>query len=330
MDLLGAIEANFLTPIVLSFVLGMAAGLAKSDLSIPEAIAKGMAIYLMFAIGLKGGVSFAEAGLSLNAVAAAVAGMALSFCLPFIAFALLRGFAGVDRINAAAVAAHYGSISIVTFIAASELLRGLGYSYEGYLVAVVALMETPAIISGLILASRGKEEGKQTGKRGMDKELLREVLLNGSVVLLIGAFIIGWMTGGSGLEEVSGFFVDPFKGVLCLFLLDMGLVAARRLREARVLSVRLVIFGVVMPCIGATLGCLLGFALGLSVGGATVLAVLGASASYIAVPAAMRLALPEANTALYITLSLAITFPFNVTLGIPLYLAATQALYGGT
>ncbi len=326
MDLLGAIEANFLTPIVLSFVMGMAAGLAKSDLSIPEAIAKGMAIYLMFAIGLKGGVSFAEAGLSVDAVLAAVAGMALSFALPFLAFALLRGFARVDRINAAAVAAHYGSISIVTFIAASELLKGLGYTYEGYLVAVVALMETPAIISGLILASRGRAA---SGAASVDKELLREVLLNGSVVLLIGAFLIGWMTGGAGLEEVSGFFVDPFKGVLCLFLLDMGLVAARRLREVNVLSLRLVVFGLAMPCIGAALGAVLGYLLGLSVGGATVFAVLAASASYIAVPAAMRLALPEANTALYITLSLAVTFPFNVTLGIPLYLAGAEALYGG-
>lgn len=316
--------SNLVSPIILSFLLGLVAALARSDLSFPEAIAKGLSLYLLFAIGFKGGASVAAHGVDVRLVIALLAGMVLSLGLPFIAFALLRSMARVSVIDAAAVAGHYGSISIVTFVAASSLLAGLGIAAEGYMVAVAAAMEAPAILSALWLAARRGGGGERVGG-----DLWREILLNGSIVLLLGAFVIGWVTGEEGLAEIASFIVDPFKGVLCLFLLDMGLVAGRGLRASRgVLSLGAVGFGLLMPLAGATLGLGAGLALGLSLGGVVLLMVLSASASYIAVPAAMRVALPEANPALSLTLSLGVTFPFNLTLGIPLYLMVADAVTG--
>jgi len=324
--MLEAAAASLASPMILAFVLGMAAGLARSDLSIPEAMSKGMAIYLMFAIGLKGGATMASTPLDATAAGAILAGVLLSFTLPLLAFALLRGPGGAERTTAAAVSAHYGSISIVTFVTAAQFLTERGIPYEAYLLAVVALMETPAILSGLWLA---RDKAREGPGKGLSGELLREICLNGSVVLLIGAFAIGWIVGPGGVEPVLPFFEELFKGVLCLFLLDMGLQAAARLRGVKVLTVRLVAFGLYMPPLGAAIGLLTGWAIGLGPGGATLLGVLCGSASYIAVPAAMRLALPQANPAVYVTLSLAVTFPFNVVVGIPLYLAAAGLLYGG-
>jgi hypothetical protein len=317
--------SNLLSPMVLFFALGFAAALARSDLSIPEPIAKAISLYLMLAIGFKGGASLASTGLDPTMVTAALCGIGLSFMLPFLAFALARGIARLAPVDAAAVAAHYGSISIVTFVSAGEFLRMVGIEFEGYMVAVMALMETPAIISGLWLARRHLKRKDAASAQG---EVLREVFLNGSVVLLTGAFVIGAVTGAKGMATVGPFVDAPFKGVLCFFLLDMGLIAANRLRGTRTLSVRFVAFGVMMPLIGGLIGTALGAAIGLSVGGTALFGVLGASASYIAVPAAMRLALPEANPAVYLTLSLAITFPFNLTIGIPLYLAAARWVSG--
>ena len=272
---------NLISPIILSFVLGVAAALARSDLSIPEAAAKAMSIYLLFAIGFKGGVS---------------------------------------------VAAHYGSISIVTFVAAISMLESSGIASEGYMVAVAATMEAPAILSALWLVARGA--GAQA--KGMDSALIREIMLNGSIVLLVGAFFIGWATGEDGLAEISSFIVSPFKGVLCLFLLDMGLVAGRGLRQGGgILRPGVLLFGVLMPLVGASFGLGAGVLLAMSPGGVALMMVLSASASYIAVPAAMRVALPEANPSLYLTLSLGVTFPFNLTLGIPLYMAVAQLVTGG-
>ncbi|MFN3233317.1 MAG: sodium-dependent bicarbonate transport family permease [Alphaproteobacteria bacterium] len=330
-DLFSIALSNLLSPMVLFFALGFLAALARSDLSIPEPIAKGLSLYLMLAIGFKGGAGVAAHGIDTTLLLTAVAGVALSFLLPFIAFALLKRLSKLDGIDAAAVAAHYGSISIVTFVSGSEFLGLMGVSYEGYLVAVMALMETPAIISGLWLASRylkRDEDGGNSDGNGQS-ELFREVFLNGSVVLLIGAFVIGAATGSKGMETVAPFIDAPFKGILCFFLLDMGLIAASRLREARVISPGLISFGLIMPLIGATFGIAAGWLIGLSIGGTALMAVLSASASYIAVPAAMRLALPEANPAVYLTLSLAITFPFNLTVGIPLYLSVAQMTAGG-
>ena len=318
---------NLLTPMILSFGLGLIAALARSELTIPEAMAKAMSIYLLFAIGFKGGVSVATHGVDGHLVASLLAGVALSFLLPFVAFALLRVLTAMSALDAAAVAAHYGSISIVTFVTATSVLSGQGIESEGFMVAVAAAMEAPAIISALWLATR---DGARAGSAvRVDARLWHEILLNGSIVLLLGAFVIGALTGPPGMARIESFIVSPFQGVLCLFLLDMGLVAGRGLRGVRgLLGPGAVIFGIVMPLIGATAGMAAGVALGLSAGGLALMMTLGASASYIAVPAAMRVALPEANPALYLTLSLGITFPFNLTLGIPTYVALAQWIAG--
>jgi hypothetical protein len=322
--MLGLAATNLVSPIILSFVLGLFAALARSDLSFPEAVAKGLSLYLLFAIGFKGGVGVAAHGVDARLAAALFAGVALSLLLPFVAFLLLRTLARISVVDAAAVAGHYGSISIVTFVAATSLLAGVGIASEGYMVAVAAVMEAPAIVSALWLATRaGKGESRIAG------ELWREILLNGSIVLLLGAFAIGWITGEEGLAEIESFIVAPFKGVLCLFLLDMGLVAGRGLRSSgNVLSPGAIAFGILMPLAGAALGLTAALLLGLSQGGMVLLMVLAASASYIAVPAAMRVALPEANPALSLTLALGVTFPFNLTLGIPLYMMVAGALQG--
>lgn len=311
---------NLNSPMILSFVLGLSAALVRSDLSFPEAIAKGMSLYLLFAIGFKGGVGVAAHGADARLVAALLAGVVLSLVLPFLAFVLLRSLAQVSIIDAAAVAGHYGSISIVTFLTASALLTERGVPAESYMVAIAAAMEAPAILSALwLVAWRGEGVEKQGAKAW------REILLNGSIVLLVGAFAIGWFTGQDGLAQIESFIVSPFKGILCLFLLDMGLVAGRGLLSSRgILKPGMLIFAVLMPLTGATLGLAAGLALGLSQGGVTLMMVLCASASYIAVPAAMRVALPQANPGLSLTLSLGLTFPFNLILGIPLYLAVTE------
>jgi uncharacterized protein len=326
MDSILALAAdNLLSPIILFFALGLAAAFARSDLSIPEAVAKGLSIYLLFAIGFKGGASVADHGIDATLLMSLAAGLVLSFAIPFVAFGLLRTMTRLSVTDAAAVAGHYGSISIVTFVAASSVATSAGLSPEGYMVAVAAVMEAPAILSALWIVARF---GKSTAE--MEEGLIREILLNGSIVLLVGSFLIGWITGAEGMALVAPFIVAPFQGVLCLFLLDMGLVAGRGLREARsVLTPGLFGFGILMPVIGSCFGLVAGLLLGLSPGGVMLFMTLSASASYIAVPAAMRVALPEANPSVYLTLSLGVTFPFNLTLGIPLYLAVSQALTGG-
>ena len=283
-----------------------------------------MSNYLLFSIGCKSGVAEAENGIDAQLLGTLAAGFVLSAAIPFIAFALLRVLTKLDTLNAAAVAGHYGSISIVTFVAASSVLSSAGLTAEGYMVATAAIMEAPAILSALWLASRASGESR------MDAGLLREILLNGSIVLLVGSFFIGLGTGTEGLEMVAPFIVAPFNGVLCLFLLDMGLIAGRGLRETKgELGGGTIVFGIVMPVLGATFGLGAASLLGLTTGGTLLLMTLSASASYIAVPAAMRVALPEAKPAIYLTLSLGITFPFNLVLGIPLYLAVASAVNGG-
>nr|WP_290428543.1 sodium-dependent bicarbonate transport family permease [Defluviimonas salinarum] len=315
---------NLLSPIILSFALGLAAALARSSLSVPEAAAKALSIYLLFAIGFKGGASVAAHGLDARLALALVAGIGLSFAIPIVAFTLLRSLTRMSRVDAAAVAGHYGSISIVTFVSATAILTSRAIDYEGYMVAVAAAMEAPAIVAALWLAARGGSGVK------MDAELWREVMLNGSIVLLIGAFLIGAVTGERGLAEIESFIVSPFKGVLCLFLLDMGLVAGRGLKQSRgLLSAGAVVFAGLMPMIGAAMALPVALMLGFSAGGTALMMTLAASASYIAVPAAMRVALPEANPSIYLTLSLGVTFPFNLSLGIPLYVAVAGLFAGG-
>jgi hypothetical protein len=326
-QILSLAAENLLSPIILFFVLGFAAAYAKSDLTVPEAVAKAMSLYLLFAIGFKGGASVASHGVDTTLILSLVAGVVLSFVLPLIAFALLRVMSGLDVTNAAAVAAHYGSISIVTFVAGTSVLDSAGLAGEGFMVAVAAAMEAPAILAALWLIAR---YGDKSNSEEMDGELLREILLNGSIVLLIGSFLIGAITGVDGLARIESFIVAPFQGVLCLFLLDMGLVAGRGLRSAAgVLRPGLLAFGIVMPLVGSLFGLAAGMLIGLSAGGVALFMVLSASASYIAVPAAMRVALPEANPSIYLTLSLGVTFPFNLTLGIPIYLAIARTVTGG-
>lgn len=321
-EILASAGNNLTSPIILAFVLGFFAAIVRSDLTIPEAMAKGLSIYLLFAIGFKGGVSVASNEFDIGVLMSLIAGTLLSLLMPLLAFALLKALTRLDNLNAAAVAGHYGSISIVTFVAATSALELYGIAAEGYMVAVAAAMEAPAIVTALWLASRGDSNSR------MNADMFREILLNGSIVLLVGAFAIGLITGAEGMKEVESFIVTPFKGVLCLFLLDIGLVAGRSLLQSHKLITRgLLAFGVIMPVLGSMLGLATALLLNLSEGGAVLLMVLSASASYIAVPAAMRVALPEANAGIYLSLSLGITFPFNLTLGIPLYLAAANALY---
>jgi hypothetical protein len=324
-NILGLAITNLGSPIILSFALGLAAAFARSDLTVPEAVAKGLSIYLLFAIGFKGGAAVAAHGLDTRLVLTLLMGGVLSFAIPFVAFGLLRVMTQLSTLDAAAVAGHYGSISIVTFVAATSVLTSQGIASEGYMVAVAAVMEAPAILAALWLVSRSSGGGER-----MDPDLWREILLNGSIVLLVGSFLIGWITGEDGLAQISSFIIAPFQGVLCLFLLDMGLVAGRGLRQSKgVMTAPVFAFGVVMPLVGGTFGLLAGLLLGLSTGGVVLFTTLAASASYIAVPAAMRVALPEANPSIYLTLSLGVTFPFNLTLGIPIYVAVASALTGG-
>jgi hypothetical protein len=282
----------------------------------PESVAKFLALYLMMAIGFKGGAAVVKSGVDLRLLGVMAAGIVLSAVIPLIGFALLKTTTRLSAVDAAAVAAHCGSISIVTFVAATQAISSLGIAYEGYLIAVAAVMETPAILTALVLARRA---GARSGDEPMGA-LIREIGLNGSVVMLIGSFAIGVVTGEPGLKAVDPFIGQLFLGMICLFLLDMGLIAGRGMREGlKMLSPAAIAFGLYMPLISAGLAFLACTALGLSLGGTALMITLAALASYIAVPAAMRLALPEAKPSIYLTLSLGVTFPFNLTLGIPLY-----------
>ncbi len=308
-----AIDA-LLQPVVLFFLLGALAAAVRSDLVIPEAVAKAISLYLMMSIGLRGGAEVAESGFTHDMALAGGAGLALSFLLPLPAFWLLRTLGKLDRTNAAAVAAHYGSVSVVTFATGSEILRQAGMAPAGFMVGVLAVMETPAIITGLLLARAGKSDS--LASRG---GLLHETFLNGSVILLLGSFLIGMIDGKEGLKAVAPVFDVPFRGMLCIFLLDMGLIAARRLMDRRALTARTVALALLLPVVNGSFGVLLGSWLGLDAGSAAALGILAGSASYIAVPAVMRLALPAADPGLYLGMSLAVTFPFNLTLGIAWY-----------
>ena len=315
---------------VLFFVLGILAARLESDLEIPQAIGKGLSLYLMLSIGFRGGAELAHAGYSAFLLIILLVALVLSFLLPVVSYGLLRATTRLDGLNSAAVAAHYGSVSVVTFVTATAFLSQKNIAFDGYMVAVMALMETPAIITGLLLG-RSHQSGSASENPAplLSGVVLREVFVSGTVLLLLGSLVIGAISGEKGMEAVKPFLVDPFKGILCLFLLDMGLLTAQRLGDFRALGWSLVAFGVYMPLLGGLIGMVIGWGLGLGVGSTTLLAVLTASASYITVPAAMRHALPQANPSIYVTLSLGVTFPFNVTVGIPLYFSFTQLLVSG-
>ena len=262
---------------------------------------------------------------ALTAVAAA---FGLGVLLPILAYAILRGLGRIDRLNASAIAAHYGSVSAGTFLTAVAFLDSVGVKYETYPVIMLAIMESPAILIGLVLAGMSRREtGAVNAREGVTGNLVREAFTNGSIVLLFGSMLIGALATPNSVGKILPFFDSVFMGVLCLFLLDMGMEAARRLGDFRRVGVFLIGFGLAMPLLGAAAGLAVGhWLLGFGVGGTLLVAVLGASASYIAVPPAMRLAIPEANPSFYLTLSLGVTFPFNVVIGIPLYYSAAQWL----
>lgn len=322
--------SNLLIPAVLFFALGFLAQAVKSDLKFPPELAKALSIYLLLGIGLKGGVELSHANMS-HAMEAVVAALVLGFALPVIAYAIL--LAGrIDKLNASAIAAHYGSVSAGTFLTAIAYLNAQQITYESYPVIMLAIMESPAIIVGLLLARFSRASvhaGEDNARENHMGELLRDAFTNGSVVLLFGAMLIGYVVKPNSLETITPFFGTLFMGALSLFLLEMGMEAGKRIGEFKRVGWFLVGFGVLMPLIGGVIGLLVGhYWLGFGEGGLLLVAVLGASASYIAVPPAMRLAIPEANPSYYLTLSLGVTFPFNVLVGIPLYHYMATRLVG--
>lgn len=314
-----ALAANLLSPVVLAFVLGVVASLVRSDLRLPDALYNGLSIYLLLAIGLKGGVELSETPLGVFA-GPALATLALGIVTPLTAYAVLRRLGRFSRVDASAIAAHYGSVSAVTFIVATSYGAATGAVAEGFLPALVAVLEVPAIVVALMIAFIGSE------RAGSWRDALHEVLAGRSVVLLAGGLAIGWAVGRDGFAPAAPFFVSGFQGALVLFLLEMGILAGSRLRDLRRVGPFLVGFGVLVPIVHGLLGVWAGGLAGLSAAGSAVLGAMVSSASYIAAPAAVRIALPEANPTYYLTASLGVTFPFNVTLGIPLYYAAAAWL----
>ena len=302
---------------VLFFLLGLAARLAGSALRVPQALYETLSIYLLLAIGLKGGMELARQPLAELAPQVAAC-LALGFAIPFAVVPLLQRL-GFDRNDSASLAAHYGSVSVVTFAVASAYLERLGIAHEPHAALWLAVMEAPALVSATLLGRRGAAHGDGTWKH-----LARDVLAGPSVMLLIGGLAIGTVLGPSGIAALTPVFISPFKGVLCLFMLELGLVVGERCGDLRRFGARLLLVGLGLPPLLAVVGAGVGAALGLSPGGVALLATLAASASYIAAPTAMRIALPQANPALSITAALAISFPFNVVLGIPLYARMAQ------
>lgn len=305
--------------VVFFFLLGVFARVVKSDLRLPEALYETLSIYLLLAIGLKGGIELSKQ--PLISLAPQVLGcMLLGALIPFAVFPVARALR-LSQPDAASLAAHYGSVSVVTFAVATAALTRAGIPYESHAALWVAVMEAPGLISGIVLARLGR------GVAGTQwRELAHDVLFGKSVLLLLGGLLIGAIAGVDGTAPIKAVFIDPFKGVLALFLLELGLVAGGRLAEVRRFGAVVLVLGIGLPPLLALAGAALGWALGLSTGGVAVMAVLAASASYIAAPTAMRIAVPQANAALSITAALGITFPFNIVLGIPLYIGLAQRL----
>ncbi|HRP94797.1 MAG TPA: sodium-dependent bicarbonate transport family permease [Rhodocyclaceae bacterium] len=311
-------------PIILFFLLGLTAGLLRSELRLPAAVYDLVSMLLLLAIGMKGGVELAKQ--SFGALLPQVlAVMAMGLLLPVVAYPVLRFAGRFKRADAASIAAHYGSVSVATYAVAAAWFASRQIEFEAHMPLLLAVLEIPAILVGIVLA------------RGLSREIrldtvAHEVFLGKGIVLLIGGLLIGWISGPEDIAPLEPLFFDLFKGILALFLLEMGLITAAHFGSLKRYGVFLVLFGVGMPLFSSLVGTALGYMLGLSVGGTAMLATLAASASYIAVPAAMRISVPEANPTLSLAASLGVTFPFNVLVGIPLYHAlATRAhaLFGG-
>ncbi len=320
---------NLLSPPVLFFALGVIAVLVRSDLEIPAPLPKLFSLYLLLAIGFKGGVELQHSGLGAQVLGTITAAVLMSALVPLYSFLVLRR--RLDTFNAAAIAATYGSISAVTFITAETFLGITEVAHDGFMVAALALMESPAIIVGLLLVSlTGAAAGHRPDGQGLRwGALLHEAFLNSSVLLLLGSLVIGVLVAScspSGLEKMEPFTGDLFYGALSFFLLDMGIVAAQRLGELRQAGAFLIGFALLMPLFNSAVGLGVSWLLHLPPGDSLLFMVLSASASYIAVPAAMRMTVPQANPSLYISTALAVTFPFNIIVGIPLYMAMVNAV----
>lgn len=307
--------------VILFFLLGVFARLVKSDLRLPEALYETLSIYLLLAIGLKGGLELSRQPL-IDLLPQVLAVMLLSFLIPFLLYPFLRvlRFSVADS---ASIGAHFGSVSVVTFAVVTATLMRAGIPFEGHAALWVAVMEAPGIVAGVLIAKLFADGAKTGAANAMQlKTLLHDVIFGKSVLLLLGGLLIGYIGGVEGTQPIQALFVDPFKGVLALFLLELGLVAGAHLSLLRQYGARVILIGVMVPPVLAMFGLLLGILLGFSVGGIAVLATLAASASYIAAPTAMRIAVPEGNAGLSITIALGVAFPFNIVLGIPLYIAA--------
>ncbi len=320
--MLDLVLANLLSPAVLCFALGVLACRLGSDLRLPEPVQTALSAYLMLAIGLRGGAELAQVPLA-ELAAPMGAALLMGCAIPLGVFLVLRRLAGLALADAAALAAHYGSVSAVTFAAVTAMLDSQGVPFEGHATALLAVMEVPAIVVGIGLAQLLGAAGGRTSLAP-----LGGVIASKSVLLLLGGLAIGALAGPAGLRPVQPFFTGMFPGVLCLFLLELGRLAAERLGDFAKVGGRLLAFAVLAPLVQATLGLLVAAAAGLGEGGAVIFATLCASASYIAAPAAVRAALPEANPSLYLTCALGITFPFNIAVGLPLYQAMAAWLYG--
>ncbi len=314
---------NPIDPIILFFLLGLFAGLARAELRLPAAIYDFVSILLLLAIGLKGGIELAKQPFG-DLLPQMLAVLAMGFLLPLVAYPLLRQFGRFARADAASIAAHYGSVSVGTYAVAVAYFGTREIFCEAHMPLLLVLLEVPAILVGIVLA-RGMSRDTRWGA------VMHEVFLGKGIVLLLGGLLIGWAAGPEGVVSIKPLFFDLFKGILAIFLLEMGLITAAQIGSLRQYGLFLLAFGVVFPIFSAVIGTLLGWALGLSVGGTAVLATLAASASYIAVPAAMRVSVPEANPTLSLTAALGITFPFNVLVGVPLYhtmAERTHAFFG--
>lgn len=320
--MLGSIlAANLLSPVILAFALGVVARLVRSELRLPKELYASLSIYLLFALGLKGGVELSHASLPRFAWPAAVT-VLLGCLTPLTSYVVLRRLGRFDAANSAAIAAHYGSVSAVTFIAAQTFVTAMGAQPEGFMPTLLTLLESPGIHIALAIGVL------QTGTGRPLRETLHEILTGRTMILLVGGLIVGLLMGETQWHAVQPFFEGGFKGALTLFLLEMGIIAADRVGDLRKVGLFLVGFGILMPCLHGALGVLLGTLAGLSPGGSTMLGAMAASASYIAAPPAARMNLPSANPTYYLTAALAITFPFNVIVGIPLYFALARALHG--
>ncbi len=318
---------NLLTPPVLFFFMGAIAVFVRSDLEIPSPLPKLFSLYLLLAIGFKGGVELGHYGLGGQVIPTVSAAIVMSLVVPLICFAVLR--LKLDVFNSAAIAAAYGSISAVTFITAESFLQSQSITYDGFMVAALALMESPAIIIGLILVNLSSTQSRPDAKGIKWGAVLHEAMLNGSVYLLIGSLVIGFVGAShspAGIEKMDPFVNKLFYGALCFFLLDMGIVAAQRVKDLKKAGSFLIFFSVLMPLFNGVIGALIAKGLGLGPGNALLFIVLCASASYISVPAAMRMTVPEANPSYYISTALGLTFPFNIIIGIPLYMGLVNKL----